>query len=286
MNESAVHDHRRDGLFDPDGVFWRVNRESVLLIGGGAALLMQVAHPKIAAGVAEHSDFRRRPLRRLYRTVRMMQDLIYGDRQTALRTARGINQVHKRINGRIDEGTSVFGAGETYSAEDPELVVWVYATLIETMRRTYAAVFEPLSPREEQSFYRESRLIARLFGASDDLIPNTLDDFESYFQTMLDGPVLELTPTSRAVANDIIHPPIRGMPGVLGKLVSIPALALLPETLRDRYDLKWDRKREVTWRLSRRVLRRSLPYVPNRTRVNTGARKAEKRARLGPKAAR
>ena len=121
------------GLFDPDGVFWRVNRESVLLIGGGTALLMQVAHPKIAAGITHHSEFRERPIRRLYRTIKVMQDIIYGDRATALSTAESIRQIHARVNGKLSESTSLFAVGTSYSAEDPELVLWVYATLIDTM---------------------------------------------------------------------------------------------------------------------------------------------------------
>ncbi len=269
------------GLFDPSGVFWRVNRESVLLIGGGTALLMQVAHPKIAAGVAHHSDFRERPIRRLYRTIKVMQDIIYGDRATALATAESIRQIHARVNGKLSESTSLFAVGTSYSAEDPELVLWVYATLIDTMMRAYSTFVQPLSVAEAQAFYRESRTIAILFGAPDELVPSTLDEFRVYFNEMVAGPTLEITPTARAVAADIIHPPIRGVPNVLGDLVSIPAIALLPEELRLRYGFKWDRKRKIAWRLARRVIRRGLPLVPKFARVNGGARRAERLLRTG-----
>lgn len=269
----------KQGLFDPHGTFWRVNRESVLLVAGATALLLQVAHPKIAAGVTDHSDFRERPLRRLYRTIKVMQGIIYGDRESALASTAGVLQIHTRINGHLKESTSLFETGAAYSAEDPELVLWVYATLIDTMLRAYSTFVQPLTYAESQAFYRESRTIAILFGAGDELVPPTLDAFREYFDEMVTGPTLEITPTARSVAADIIHPPIRGMPDVLGDLASIPALALLPEQLRERYGFKWDRKREVIWRLSRRVIRRGLPLVPKFARVNSGARRAEKRLR-------
>ncbi len=266
------------GLFDPSGVFWRVNRESVLLIGGGTALLMQVAHPKIAAGVTHHSEFRERPIRRLYRTIKVMQDIIYGDRATALATAESIRQIHARVNGKLSESTSLFAVGTSYSAEDPELVLWVYATLIDTMLRTYSVFVRPLTRAEEQSFYAESRNIATLFGVSSELVPPTLDAFREYFKEMLAGPTLEITPAARSIAEDIIHPPILGMPDAFGDLASIPTLALLPGRLFERYGFRWDRKREFTWLLARRVLSGALPFAPDLVRINAGARRAEQRA--------
>ena len=87
----------RVGLFSEDSITRRVNRENILLLGGGRALLMQLAHPKVAAGVDEHSDFRTHPIRRLRRTIRMTMAIVFGDRETALAAARGVNQVHARV---------------------------------------------------------------------------------------------------------------------------------------------------------------------------------------------
>jgi uncharacterized protein (DUF2236 family) len=269
-------DHAR-GLFDHNGMFFRVNRESALLIGGGAALLMQVAHPKIAAAVAEHSQFREQPLKRLYRTVRAMQDIVFGDRATALATAARIRDIHARVYGRLPESTQAFAQGTDYSAQDPKLVLWVYATLIETMMRTYSAVVRPLTKVEAESFYAESRTIAALFGAPDELIPQTLDEFRRYFASMLDGTELKLSATARAIADDIIHPPITGLPDRLGDLISVPALALLPETLRESYGFKWGRKRRLAWKLARRAIHEALPYAPQVARVSSRARRAERR---------
>lgn len=270
-----------EGLFRKGSVFWRVNRESVLLVGGGAALLLQVAHPLVAAGVADHSDFRERPLRRLYRTVRAMQTIICGDRESALATVERINTIHQRVRGTLEEPTSLYPAGTPYRADDPELVLWVYATLTATTVATYNVFLPRLSQAEERELYLESKTIARLFGVPEELIPATLDDFRRYWDTMLAGPVLEITPTSRALASDILHPPITGFPNALGDLIGIAALALLPPVLRERYGFKWDRKRVVLWNWAQRVLRGTLPLVPDMLRASRMARRAERKRRVG-----
>src|SRR5437764_12163932 len=82
----------RAGLFPDDSIVRQVNRENVLILGGGRALLMQLAHPKVAAGVDEHSDFRAHPVRRLRRTVLMTMAIVFGERETALAAARAVNR--------------------------------------------------------------------------------------------------------------------------------------------------------------------------------------------------
>src|ERR1700736_2729873 len=136
----------RPGLFDDDSITRRVNRENILLLGGGRALLMQLAHPKVAAGVDEHSDFRAHPVRRLRRTIRMTMAIVFGDRETALGAARGVNQVHANVRGR------------DYEAMDPELLLWVYATLADTAVVTYETFVQPLAAHEREAFHDEFKL--------------------------------------------------------------------------------------------------------------------------------
>src|SRR5205809_350419 len=110
----------RPGLYADDSITRRVNRENVLMLGGGRALLMQLAHPKVAAGVDEHSDFRKRPVYRLRRTIRLTMAIVFGDRETALAAARSVNRVHQHVR------------GESYSALDTDLLLWVHATMVDT----------------------------------------------------------------------------------------------------------------------------------------------------------
>src|SRR5215472_3016918 len=115
----------RAGLFDDDSIIRRVNRENVLMLGGGRALLMQLAHPKVAAGVDEHSDFRTRPMYRLRRTIRLTMAIVFGDKDTAMAAARNVNRVHARVTGR------------DYRALDPDLLLWVHSTLVDSALVTY-----------------------------------------------------------------------------------------------------------------------------------------------------
>src|SRR5213082_703348 len=130
----------RAGLFPDDSIVRQVNRENVLVLGGGRALLMQLAHPSVAAGVDEHSDFRTHPIQRLRRTVRMIMAIVFGDRETALAAARAVNQTHGRVR------------GERYRALDPDLLLWVHATLVDSALATYETFVKPLPAREREDF--------------------------------------------------------------------------------------------------------------------------------------
>ena len=275
MQPVKANTHKpRDYLFNPSGIFWRVNRQAALLIGGGSALLMQIAHPKIAAAVNDHSSFREQPFRRLYRTINAMQDIIFADRETGLATASRIREIHGRVHGTLRESTAVYPQGTAYSAEDGDLVVWVFATLIETMLRTHAVLFAPLSDLEKESFYRESRQIAALLGAPDDLVPPTFPAFEHYFRNMLDGPVLEITSAAKSIARDLMDP--RSLP-IPTSVISIPAIALLPTPLRDRFGFVWDARRQLAWDLAQSALRGAVQVAPEIVGVMAGARVGERR---------
>src|SRR2546423_14627934 len=126
-------DFMRAGLFPDDSIVRQVNRENVLILGGGRALLMQLAHPKVAAGVDEHSDFRVRPIQRLRRTVLMTMAIVFGDRKTALAAVNAVKRTHAR------------GRGGDYRALDPDLLVWVDATLVASLPGSYGTYAPPLS---------------------------------------------------------------------------------------------------------------------------------------------
>src|SRR5439155_18823090 len=106
------------GLFGPDSAIWRVNRESAVTLGGTCALLMQLAHPRVAAGVRDHSRFEEDTVGRLRRTLDLTMTIVFGSRRAAMHAIRLINTRHRAVK----------GAG--YSALDPELLMWVHATLV------------------------------------------------------------------------------------------------------------------------------------------------------------
>src|SRR2546429_10004241 len=138
-------DSMREGLYPEGSITRRVSREHVLILGGGRALLMQLAHPMVAAGVDEHSDFRQRPMYRLRRTIRLTMAIVFGDRETALAAARAVNQTHGRVR------------GERYRALDPDLLLWVHATLVDSALVTYDTFVRALSAGERDAFFPERK---------------------------------------------------------------------------------------------------------------------------------
>jgi uncharacterized protein (DUF2236 family) len=175
------------GLYGAESEAWRLNREALLLLGAGPrALLMQIAHPAVAAGVDEHSDFRTDPWGRLAATLRSYLTIVYGSTATARAEIRRLNTLHRGI----------VGAG--YSARDPELSMWVHATLIESTIVAYDAWIEPLPQARRAAFYLETRPIGRAFGVPNGRLPADLDGFDAYLEAMLapGGPV-EVSPTAR-----------------------------------------------------------------------------------------
>jgi len=266
------------GLFGPASEAWRLDREAMLLLGAGPrALLLQVAHPAVAAGVAEHSDFRADPWRRLEGTLRSYLGIIYGSTERARGEIRRLNALHRGIS----------GAG--YSARDPALSMWVHATLVDATMTTYDAWVEPLSTSRRARFYEETLRIGRAFGIPDDLLPPDLAAFERYCASMLapGGPV-RVTPVARELAGVILRPPLGPIVPWLGWVPTRayawtmwPAVGLLPAAVRQGYGVPWGlRERAVAawlvagWRAWR-------PFIPTSLRWMPQARAADRRISRG-----
>ncbi len=264
-------------LLGPGTVTWEVNRESVLLAGGGCALLLQVAHPLIAAGVAEHSNFRDRPLDRLHRTLDLMLTITFAPAWAAIKAVREIERRHQRVRGRLSLQAMPFRAGTPYSASDPALMLWVHATLVDTAQRVFEMFVRPLTPEEIKRYYEESKVIARVLGIPQESIPATWGDFQTYFRGMLAGQKLAVSGQSRDIAQAILQPEhplwLRGvMPPA--RLLSI---GLLPEELRTRYGFHWSWRHEYAFRSLVAATALLLPWLPPQIRYFPQARAAWRR---------
>ena len=227
-------------------VSWRVNAEPVALLGGGRALLLQVAHPKVAAGVEQHSTYATDPWGRLFRTVDVMAKLAFGSPEVSAAQAALLERMHRRVNGVTDDG-------EPYSALDADLLLWVWATLSDTALLMYESVRRPLSADKRARYYEESKLVAHACGVPADACPPTLDDFRAYFDRVV-AEDLRVTAAGRAVAHATMVPPL---PRPLGSVAAGPnklvTAGLLPPTVRAEFGFKWNHHRE---REFRRFLRR------------------------------
>jgi uncharacterized protein (DUF2236 family) len=248
----------------PGSISWRVNREAALLLGGGRALLMQVAHPQVAAGVDQHSDFEDDPLRRLNRTLELSLALSFGTPDEVRAAARQINRTHERVT----------GAG--YQALDPELLLWVHATLVDSALLTYRTFVRPLTRIDAEAYYQEAKPIGALLGIPATRFPPGLDDFDAYLARMLAGTV-QPDETSRRLARLVLRPPIRRVPRAVFAPVEAITAGLLPEDLRRAYGLRWGRPSRAVFEAARAVVPRLLAAIPEGLRVVPPARVAERR---------
>jgi uncharacterized protein (DUF2236 family) len=268
------------GLFGPGSATWRIHRENAIMLGGGRALILQVAHPLVGAGVAEHSRYLTDRWGRLTHTLAAMRQLIYGDAQTAQRSADRIRRAHARVQGVVAEGSA---AGSAYDATDPELILWVWATLVDTALLTYQRFVRPLPDWEAERYYQEQKRWAIACGMPDDYCPATLPDFADYVSDTVKR-TLEPTEAARHLAEIALNP--IGLPRFANPLLGIarlPTVGLLPPTLRAPLNLRWTAAHEQALLLLALISRRTVPVLPTRLRHVPSARLAAERARTrGP----
>lgn len=245
----------------------RVDREMFVLLGGMTALLMQVAHPLVAAGVDQHSDFRTNAVARLRRTLNTTLAVVFGDDRAALSSIDRMNRVHARVRGTA-------GSGRRYSALDPRLLLWVQTTLILTSLRLYERVMGPLSSREREAYWDETKPIAHLLGIPPRLLPATIADLEAFEREMLAN---EVRPdaTARGVARDVLRP-FRWIPGPLYWPSDALAAALLPPTLRRALGLRYGSPERMLFRAVIIAVRTMRGLFPEFLTVVPQARRFER----------
>lgn len=259
-------------LFGPQSLTWRINREAALLLGGGRALLLQLAHPLVAAGVAQHSNFRRDPMQRLWRTLELMTTITFADAASAIHAVRQIEKAHSRVKGILDEDVGPFAKGTPYEADDPELLLWVHATLVDTALLVYERFVGDLTPRERKTYYEESKRGGRILGVPPDLLPATLTDFEDYMHEMCRSDVLAVDARGREVAAAVLWPET---PLGLRYVLAVPNLLtfdLLPRQIRQRYGFAWGPERRLAAQAFAWMSRTALPFLPRFLRVMPAAR--------------
>ncbi|MFY9853988.1 MAG: oxygenase MpaB family protein, partial [Terracidiphilus sp.] len=159
------------GIFGPDSISWRVNRESALFLGAGRAALLQLAHPWVATALDQHSNLLHDPLARFHNTFRVVFTMVFGTLDQALAASRYLYELHTRIQGELPEGVAVYARGSRYAANEVNALVWVYATLIESALIAHDSVLPPLSSFEREKYYAESKTLAALFGIPREFLP-------------------------------------------------------------------------------------------------------------------
>ena len=261
-------------LISPLGVAWRVQREAVMMLGARRALLMQIAHPAVAAAVAEHSHFRQDPFGRLRRTIELMFALAFGTVEEAERAYGQVDSVHARIRSRPDEAEHT--GAIPYNARDPELLLWVHATLADTAMLVYRRFVGNLRAGQARQFYEESKAAARLFRIPDSLIPAGLGEFNRYMRDMIESGPVRASATARRLARSILYPPVLLVPSFAFDAVNTITAGLLPAPLREQFGLGWDPARQLLFDAAGTAIRMMLPLLPDFLRAIPAARTAER----------
>ena len=259
----------RHGIHGPDSPAWRLQRESVVFLGGGRAALLQLAHPYVAYGVEQHSKTRTDVIGRFQRTFMAVFAMTFGDLQEAFTAARRVHQVHTKIVGAFPEAIGPYAKGESYHANDARALLWVYATLIDSVITTTELVRGKVAPAEKEAYYRDTWSFARLFGIPDELLPPDWTAFQSYFDQMIGSSTITVATPARDMARFLFG---RG-PGQdqsrLASLLELATAGLLPEKLREQFGLPFGLREKAelaaviaTLRAAHRALPRTLRYLP------------------------
>ena len=250
----------------------------VLLLGWGPAILCQLAHPLVAAGVADHSSFRAHPrerVRRFRSTLRAMLALTFGGPDEVARAAAGINAIHDRVHGRLAQPAGRFGGGTEYSAHDPELLRWVHATMLDLMLRTFEQYVGRLTAGEKDSYCMEASGVEPLLGIPRGFLPASTAELQEYMQTMLASDQIVVTPTARKLAREVLSPPMLAFARPLLWVAQLATVGLLPPAIRAAYDFRWNWRDEAAHRLCAGLTRHLLVLTPPFIRHWPAARQAE-----------
>lgn len=244
---------RRAGLYGPGSVSWDVNREGIVMLGGGCAALMQLAHPYVAHAIEQHSHTKSDPIGRFNRTFGHVFAMVFGDLDHAIDSARRVHALHTTIRGAIKEDVGRFSRGDRYHANDEQALLWVHATLVDTALRVYEVVVRPLSGLEREAYYDESKLFAYLFGIGDDVLPPTFEAFDRWYADTIASDTIAVGGPALETRRFLFRPPTRAHAPLAAWYETFTA-GLLPPKLRDGFGFSWTA-------LDRQVFRRSIPLL-------------------------
>jgi uncharacterized protein (DUF2236 family) len=267
------------GYFTDDSMLRRVNRERALALAGPRALLMQAAHPLAVAGLLAHSVALDEPYERLARTARVLSTIGFGSRRDADRVAAHVRAMHRRVRGSLAHAVGPYPAGARYRADDPELLMWVLFSLVDSAVVVYRKYVRSMTREQEAALWSDYRVVGRLFGLPDRALPRTLEELDEYRREMLDGDRLHVSPWARDRARRIVlEPPVPWLARPLLETVNFVTIALLPDRIREQYGFS-----PLPPPIVRRALvnggaeyakRAIVPFLPERLRLVPAARAA------------
>jgi uncharacterized protein (DUF2236 family) len=226
----------RTPYFTDSSIIRRVQRERALALAGPRALLMQAAHPLAVAGLLAHSNALEDPYVRLARTAQILNAITFGSRPEADRLTRKVRAMHRAVRGRLPEAVGRYPAGSPYRADDPELLMWILYSLVDSSAVVYTTYVGRLSAVEREALWDDYKVVGRLFGLRPHQMPTTAADLERYGRQMLTGDTLAVGDWARRRAREIVfEPPVPHRVRPLVETVNFITIALLPDRIRAQY---------------------------------------------------
>ena len=253
--------------FGPGSTTWKIVSEVAITLGGSRAVLMQLAHPLVAIGVWEHSRYMTDPLRRTDDTFILGQKIVFGSTTTIRDTARTINRLHTHVHGTLPLDAGAYAKGTPYKARDPELLLWVHATLVDSILLVYPLLVGPLTLDEQEQYYQESKETAHLLGLSPKDMPKTVKDLQHYVSEMVSSNRLAATPQARQLVQQVLYPPLPSFLRPLMHFNTSITCALLPSSIRELYSLEWTPLQQHFANLSIATLHTIILRLPSSLRI-------------------
>ena len=247
------------GLFGPDSARWRIDREAILFLAAGRALLMQIAHPWVAQAVVDHSTSLEDPLGRFHRTFSAMFSFVFGSIGHALDAARRLHRRHEAIQGRMREDAGPFRAGSPYRANHLPALRWVLVTLTDGALAAQEAVLGPVDPALRDRYVAESRMLGAMFGIPPETLPADWAAFTEDRDRLLASDELSVSAAARHIAQRlVIEPPL---PLARSAFRDVTA-QLLPERLRAEFGFSYGPPERRRADRTIGALRRIYPRLP------------------------
>jgi uncharacterized protein (DUF2236 family) len=205
-----------------------------------------------------------------------MDTIGFGSREAADRATRRVRAMHRRVSGVITEPAGRFPAGTPYAADDPVLLLWILATLVDSALLVYEKYVRRLTRDERDAYWQDYKVVGRLFGLADDEMPDAIEDFDAYMDDFLAGDDLFITDEARELAIKIVmRPPVPLKARPLLELANQITVGLLPARMRRGYGLRWDPMRSVALHGGAEYVKRVVvPVLPERLRLVSSARAA------------
>jgi uncharacterized protein (DUF2236 family) len=268
------------GIMGPDSFTWRVHHEQWLILGGARAFLMQAAHPKVAQGALDHSAYAEDPFGRVYRTVMAMSVFLAGTTHEVNAMARQINRLHATVTGTINQASAgQHTVGEAYSGMDPDALLWVQVSFVDSMLSAYQHFVGPLSEAEREQYWQESLRYARRLGLTDATLPASHAAMQAYLREAIASGEVAVSPGARTVAHTILFPPLPWYRQRLWGVVRLITSGQLPPELRQGYGLPWNGTDWLAFKLISYLLRLTRWLFPNALGRSVLVSFAEQRAR-------